>query len=146
MTEQTLSFRIIVEKPVAGVVYGVQRGSGNDYETLQKQISDSGDLLFEIAIPLKKNKEGRMVLQGPFIQGPPHGRFLYVDIGSYAGQENAPVSGRLKVPLPNIFEEFIGEAADGGALVTKISGTNGKDGRPNTGTVKPFDGWKLDRR
>ena len=146
MTEQTLPFRIIVEKPVAGTVYGLQKGSGNSYETLQRQVSDSGDLLFDIAIALKKNKVGRIVLHGPLIHGPSHERFLYVDIGSYAGQENAPFSGRLKIPLPNSLEEFITEAADGGALVTRISGTKGKEGRPNTGTVKPFDGWKVDRR
>jgi hypothetical protein len=146
MTEQTLPFRIIVEKPAAGIVYGLQKGSGNTYETLQKQVSDSGDLLFDIAIAIKKNKEGRMVLHGPLIHGPSHERFLYVDIGTYAGQENAPFSGRLKIPLPNILEEFITEAANGGALVTRISGTKGKEDRANTGTVKPFDGWKVDRR
>jgi hypothetical protein len=146
MTEQTLPFRIIIEKPVNGIVYGLQKGSGNGYETLQKQVSDSGDLIFDIAIALKKNKEGHMVLHGPFIHGPSHERFLYVDFGNYAGQDNAPFSGRLKIPLPNISEEFITAAEDGGALVTRISGTKGKDGRPNAGTVKPFDGWKVDRR
>lgn len=146
MTEQTLPFRIIVEQPAAGIVYGLQKGSGNPFETLQKQVSDSGDLLFDITIAFKKNKEGRMVLHGPLIHGPSHERFLYVDIGSYAGQENAPFSGRLKILLPNILEDFITEAAKGGVLVTRISGTKGKEGRPNTGTVKPFDGWKVDRR
>jgi hypothetical protein len=146
MRVETLAFRIIIEKPAVGLVYGLQKGSGNSYETFQKQLSGSSDLLFDIELPVKGNKEGGLVLHGPFIQGPPHTRFLYVDIGSYAGQENAPFSGRLKVPLPNISEEFIKEAADGGVLVTRISGTNAMDGRPNTGTVKPFDGWKLDRR
>jgi hypothetical protein len=144
MRVQTLAFRIIIEKPAAGIIYGVQEGNGNSYKTFQKQLSGYDDLLFDIELPVKGNKEGGLVLHGPFIQGPPHERFLYVDIGSYAGQENAAFSGRLKVPLPNISEEFIKEAADGGVLVTRISGTKG--GHPNTGTVKPFDGWKLDRR
>jgi hypothetical protein len=112
MTEHTLTFRVIVEKPVPGIVYGLQKGSGNDYETLQKQLSDSRNLLFDFAIPLKKNKEGNIVLHGPFIQGPPHAKFLYLDIGSYAGQCNAPVSGRLKVPLTDITEELIGQAVN----------------------------------
>ena len=146
MTEQTLSFRIIVEKPAPGIVYGLQKGSGTTYETFQKQVSDSRDLLFDIAIAIKKNKEGRMVLHGPFIHGPSHERFLYVDIGSYAGQENAPFSGRLKIPLPNNLDEFITKTANGGALVTRIPGTKGKEDRPNTGTVKPFEGWKVDTR
>jgi hypothetical protein len=144
MTEQALLFKIVVEKPVTGIVYGLQKGSGNSYETLQKQLSDSSDLFFDIAIPIKKNKEGRMVLHGPLINGPSHAKFLYLDIGSYAGQQNAPFSGRLKIPLPNNLEDFVTEAAEGAALATRISGT--KDGRPNTGTVKPFDGWKVERR
>jgi hypothetical protein len=141
MTEQTLTLRIIVEKPVPGIVYGLQKGSGNDYEILQKHLSDTSDLLFDIAIPLKKNKEGNIVLHGPFIQEPPNGKFLYLDIGSYAEQYNAPVSGRLKVPLTDISEELIGQAVNRSVLVTKFPGTNSKDGRPNTGTVKPFSGW-----
>ncbi len=146
MTEQLVDFRIIVEKPVAGAVYGLQKGSGNSYETLQKQESGSGDLVFDIALPSKSTKEGRVVLYGPFSQGPPHERFLYLDVGSYAGQENAPLSGRLKVPLPDISDEFSGAAADGRVFVAKISGTNEKTGRANTGTVKPVDGWKVEAR
>lgn len=54
MTGQTLPFRIIEEKPVAGIVCGLQKGSGNSYETLQRQVSDSDDLLFDIANVLNK--------------------------------------------------------------------------------------------
>jgi hypothetical protein len=145
MTGQTLAFRIIVAKPVAGILYGLQKGTGNGYETIQKQLSHSGDLLFDIALPLKRHKEGGMVLHGPFVQGPPHERFLYVDMGSYAGQENAPFSGRLKIPLPAISEDIIRETINGRVLVARIPGTKGKDGHPSMGTVKPFEGWKIDK-
>lgn len=143
MTEEVLDFRIIVEKPVAGAVYGVQKGSGNNYETLQKQTASSADLIFDIVLPAKRNKEGNLVLCGPLSQGPPHERFLYLDIGSYAGQGNAPFSGRLKIPLPKISDEFRKEATAGRALISTVYGTNEKTGRPIGGTVKPVDGWKV---
>ncbi|WP_375444101.1 DUF5990 family protein [uncultured Fibrella sp.] len=145
MTEQTFDFRIVVEKPIAGAVYGLQKGSGKNYETFQKQEAGPGALVFDITLPAKRNKEGSVVLYGPFIQGTPQGRFLYLDIGSYAGQEEAPLSGRLKVPLPGISDEFSRETIDGWFFVAKIYGTDEKTGRPATGTVKPVDGWKIDK-
>jgi len=42
-----LILRIILVKHTIGVVYGIQKGKGNNYETLLEQISDSGDLLIE---------------------------------------------------------------------------------------------------
>src|SRR6266705_4795042 len=39
---------------------------------------------------------------GPFVQGPAGERFVYIDIGTYAGQTNTPWSRRLKIPLSGI--------------------------------------------
>ncbi|WP_041257293.1 DUF5990 family protein [Fibrella aestuarina] len=146
MTEAVFAFRINVEKPVAGAVYGLQKGSGNDYETVQQQTASSEALTFTIALSAKRTKEGDLVLYGPFCQGPPHNRFLYLDIGSYAGQGNAPFSGRLKIPLPKLADELSSAAVAGRTLVATVYGTNEKTGRPVGGTGKPVDGWKPDRR
>ncbi|XWW43873.1 hypothetical protein JYG30_13840 [Fibrella sp. USSR17] len=144
MTDQTFDVRIILRKPVAGTVYGLQKGSGSHYETIQKQAAGSDDLLFATALPAKRTKEGDLILYGPLCQGPPHERFLYLDIGSYAGQENAPFNGRLKVPLPKISDEFSSEAIGERIFVATIYGTEEKTGRPVGGTAKPVDGWKID--
>ena len=143
MTTETITFRIILERPVVGVTYGLQSGSGNSYKVLQKQVAQSGELIFEFDIPVKRSKEGSLVLHGPFIQGPPASRFIYLDMGSYAGQTMAPVSGRLKVPLPNAPDDIIHATRNGGSFVTRIAGTKAKDGSPIMGTVKPFEGWML---
>ena len=143
MTAQALAFRIIIEKPIAGILYGLQKGSGNSYETIQKQLSNSGDLVFDIMLPLKTNKEGTLVLHGPFVQGPPNEKFLYIDIGSYAGQHHPFFNGRLKIPLTGITGSTMREAVNGKLLLAKIPGTKGKNGQPNMGTVKPFEGWKI---
>ncbi|RIV19915.1 hypothetical protein DYU11_23650 [Fibrisoma montanum] len=143
MPDYTLAIRIILEKPAVGMLYGVQKGSGNSYETLHKQLADSGDLVFNLSLPVKENKDGRLVLHGPLIQGPSTERFLYLDMGSYAGQTNAPASGRLKVPLPEITDQIEQAVRDGRVMVTTIAVTKDKDGSPTTGTVKPFGGWAL---
>ena len=143
MTPETITCRIILEQPITGITYGLQSGNGHSYEVLLKQVAQASELIFEFALPVKRSKKGSMVLHGPIIQGPSESRFLYLDIGSYAGQENAPVSGRLKVPLPNSPDDIIRATGNGGSFITKIAGTNAKDGRPTMGTIKPFEGWML---
>jgi hypothetical protein len=69
-------------------------------------------------------------------------RFVYIDIGTCAGQIDSCWSRRLKVPLRGITMDMV-EA--GAILEARIPGT-GKDGGPNCATVKPFDGWKLSRK
>ena len=85
-------------------------------------------------------------LIGPLVQGPPNARFVYLDIGTYAGQTGTAWSRRLKVPLTGIASSMINRAADDSRVVFEmhVAGT-GRDGGPNCGTVKPSDGWKLVR-
>lgn len=133
-----LKLRIVLEKPPAGVDYGLQKGRGNDYETVQTQRSTGKDLLFECVVGVKTAKTGGPDFAGPFVQGPASGRFLYLDIGTYAGQTETPWSRRLKIPLSEISPAAVFE---GRTLETRVPGT-GKDGGPNCATVKPFAGWK----
>lgn len=146
MSTPLLVFRIIVEKPVGGLLYGLQSGSGNQYETIQPQLTDSGDLTFAFSLPVKTGKDGRLALSGPIAQGPPTGRFLYLDIGSYAGQANAPASGRLKVPLPDITANIVQTVQQGGWLQTRVPGTRDKDGSAYMGSVKPAGGWVIQQQ
>lgn len=141
--EQQLTFRIILESPPAGVDFGLQKGSGNNYEVVQKQRSKTGDLRFEFDARVKEGKDGQPTLLGPFVQGPPQGRFVYLDIGTYAGQADSCWSRRLKVPLRGITWGVVKQASRG-VLETRVPGT-GKDGGPTCATVKPFDGWKVSR-
>lgn len=45
--ERELTFRIVLEKPPAGVDFALQKGKGNSYETIQRQRSGAQDLRFE---------------------------------------------------------------------------------------------------
>jgi len=140
-----VTFRILLQKPPAGADFGLQKGRGNAYETVQKQRSAGGDLRFEFVVQAKPGANGGPPnLLGPFVQGPPDARFVYIDIGGAAGQHDTHWRRRLKIPLSAIPWDAIKSHADESPVVfeTHIPGT-GKDGGPACGTVKPFPGWKL---
>ena len=139
-----LPLRIILESPPSGVDFGIQKGSGNQYETILLQKSRTSDLRFEFKILLKETKTSLYNFAGPIVQGPSNERFIYIDIGTAAGQTNSEWTRRLKIPLRDISTEIIEQILNDSSLVleTKVSGTS-KDGSPNCATVKPFLGWKL---
>jgi hypothetical protein len=138
----SLIMKIVLIKPTQGVDIGLQKGSGSGYETVQKQRAKFEDLYFEAEIDVKKAKSGGYGFYGPFVQGPPDGRFLYLDIGTYAGQKDSVWGGRLKIPLTGIPETVVKESISIAEITmeTIIPGV-AKNGGPNCGTVKPFPGW-----
>jgi hypothetical protein len=140
--EREISLRVVVESPPAGVYFGLQKGGGSNYETVQTVESKSADLRFEFEVRVREGKDGHPNFLGPFVHGPTHERFVYLDIGTCAGQTNTPWSRRLKIPLRGITWELIAQAkSSSAALEARVAGT-GKDGGPNCATVKPFAGWK----
>ena len=135
--DQTGKLRIVIESPPAGVDYALQKGSGANYETVQKQRSTGQDLVFEFEPRIREH----VGLGGPFVQGPPSHRFVYIDIGTYAGQADSRWGRRLKIPLTGI---EISALLKGGTLETRVPGT-GKDGSPTCATVQAFGGWRIGR-
>ena len=142
--DQELRLRIVLEKAPAGVDFGLQKGSGSNYETIQKQRTNSQDLCFELTVGVKRNKDFLPDFRGPFVQGSPNNRFVYIDIGTYAGQTDSVWSRRLKIPLVGIPPEIVDRCLAGSNFVleTRVPGT-GKDAGPNCGTAKPFNGWRI---
>jgi len=144
---QELTLRIILEDPPGGVDFGLQKGSGSIYETIQIQQYSGEDLKFEFPITVKLNEKGLPNFLGVFVQGPSNQRFIYIDIGTYAGQKNTSWSRRLKIPLTGIDLGIIKELAKDSdkLLEAKVPG-RGKDNGPNCATVKPFAGWHISNR
>ena len=136
--------RIILTNPPAGVDFALQKGKGSNYECVQIQRSQKTDLQFEFPLRIKSDNSKKTDFSGPFVQGPSNERFVYIDIGSYAGQKYTQWSRRLKIPLKGISTELMDRIKNNSnsILVTYVPGT-GKDGGPNCATVKPFDGWNL---
>ena len=136
MTKE-LKLRVILATPPSGVDFGIQKGRGNTYETLNKQRSNGGDLAFEYTVGLKERKDPAMPdFTGPLVHGPVGERFLYINIGTSAGQMDSCWNRRLKIPLRDITWKMAAQP-----LQTHVPGT-AKDGGPNCATVKPFHGWK----
>ncbi len=141
-----LPFYIVLQKPTIGVLFGLQKGSGSQYEVVQAQIAIAdNDLHFNLLVDVraKSEKYNEPVFKSPFVQGPPLNQFIYIDIGSIAGQIGGWIR-RLKIPLVGITLQMIADVKANPKLVleTHVPGT-GKDGGPNCATVKPFGGWKV---
>lgn len=132
---QQLTLRVILIAPPAGADFAIQKGRGSNYETILKQRATGADLTFEFTVGLKPPAD----FSGPLVQGPPAGRFFYIDIGTYAGQADSCWSRRLKVPLTGITSEM---AHSGAVLIALIPGT-AKDGGPTCGTAKS-PGWRTE--
>jgi hypothetical protein len=143
---RVLTLRIVVEKPPAGVDYGVQSGHGSNYDTVQTVRSCGDDLHFEFSVEVKEgSRRAPPDFRGPMVQGPAGARFVYLDIGTCAGQADTPWSRRLKIPLTGITWDTIEKAsAPRRVLEARVPGT-GRDGGPTCATVKEFDGWNITR-
>jgi len=144
-SEFVLPLGIILVAPTPGVDFGIQEGKGHDYKTIQTQRAKEADLKFECSVSVKGNREdGPPNFLGAIVQGPPTGRFIYIDIGKSAGQFNSNWERRIKNPLLGITWEMIEMIENNPTklLQAKIPGT-GKDGGPSCATVKPIDGWTV---
>lgn len=138
-----LPLRIVVRHPPLGVVFAVQGGK----EALHPPTRSSQQaLVFEVSIevdPASSNGPPRLL--GPIVQGPPLGRFLYVNSGNRAGQQGSCWDRRAKVPLGGITWELIRaqQAAPESTLEAEIAGT-AKDGGPCCATVPLLGGgWRV---
>ena len=143
--ESELSVRLVLVDPPPGVDFGIQHGRGTQYEAMFVQQRKRGDVSFDFSLTVADNrKDGLPNFLGPFVQGPPAGRFVYVDVGTCAGQKDTPWSRRMKVPLGGITWALIRKAMSesGRRLSARIPGT-GKDGGPNCATVRLLGNWQI---
>jgi hypothetical protein len=135
-----LLLRITVEGPAPGARFQLQRGTG-DLEPPIRVTRES--ITFEFPVRLGERPDGSPNFLGPFAQGPPAGRFVYVNSGTLAGQSDSCWTRRAKIPLTAITWREIREAHDtGGVLETRIAGTSG-DGGPACGTVPLRTAWRV---
>ena len=132
--------RIVIEQPVPGVTHSLQQ----DDAPLDPKQSQAGEPLtfdFPLRIALPKAGEGPKFF-GPQVrrEGPAR-RFVYVRIGTAAGQRLSPWSRRMKIDIHDIDPALLDQAARGGVLEGTINGT-GKDGSPACATIRPVT-WRV---
>lgn len=141
-----LSLRITVLHPPPGVTFGVQRGQGGKADLVAPTRSTTESLTFDITVRVGNDPaDGPPRLLGPFVQGPPAGRFVYVNSGTLAGQADSCWTRRAKVFLTGISWPLIEEVMSkpDAVLEARIRGV-ARDGGPACAKVPLLEGgWKV---
>ncbi len=126
-----MTLRLIIDDPVPGVRYSLQK----DDMPFEPRTAGEGPLAFELPITLQP--DGRMT--GPFVrrEGSVR-RFVYIRIGTSAGDHAAAWSRRAKIDIHDIPKALLVPDA---RLEVHLPG-RGKDGSPACATVRPVIGWQ----
>jgi hypothetical protein len=133
--------RITLEAPPEDVTFCLQRGRD---ELVSPRRSRGAPLSFDFTVRVRPAAGSEpMSFLGPFTQGPPASRFVYVNSGTMAGETATPWTRRAKIPLAGITAPMVKKAlADPRACIeARIHGT-ARDGGPACATCRPLgDGW-----
>src|SRR3954464_13176446 len=106
--DRELPLRIVVLRPPPGVTVAVQRGRA---ELLAPAAASDDALVFDFTVRVAARKEGGAPnFLGPYAQGTPADRFVYVNSGTAAGQLGSPWSRRAKIRTGTIGWEMVEEA------------------------------------
>jgi len=131
--------RLVIEQPVPGVLHSLQQ----DDAPLDPKTSKAGEpLAFDFPLRIERTGEGAYKFFGPQVrrEGPVR-RFVYVRIGTSAGDRASPWTRRMKIDIHDIDTALLAKAAEGALLVGTINGT-AKDGSPACATIRPVS-WRV---
>ena len=130
-----IRLRLTIDDPVPGVRYSLQK----DDMPYEPATADDGPISFHVPITL--HDDGRMT--GPFVrrEGKTR-RFVYLRIGTSAGDHASEWSRRAKIDVHDIPPPLL-EAARGGAMLEVGLPGRGKDGTPACATVRPVRAWAV---
>jgi hypothetical protein len=141
--DRELPIRIVVLRVPPGVTFAIQRGK---HELLPPSRSKHDTLIFDLAVRVAERKAaGSPNVLGPYAQGKPDDRFIYLNSGTMAGQQDSCFTRRAKIKTGGITWTLVKKVlADGAVLEAQIEGTAG-DGGPCCATVPLLGGWKVIR-
>ena len=144
-TRREVPIRIILIAPPKDVRCGIQRGRGSGYDVAFAQQPKRGDVTFEFAITAAPGKGPQPNFLGEYVQGPAGRRFIYVDVGRYAGQLDTKWARRMIIRLDDVTWPLIEKATKAGQrLEARIQGTDA-DGGPSCAAVQPIGGWTISK-
>ena len=130
--QRTIAMLIVIVRPVTGVLHSLQEG---DDRPLDPKSSRAGEpLVFDFSVRVAPGPKffGDQVRR----EGPVR-RFVYIRVGTYAGDLSSPWSRRMKIDIHDIDEAMLARAVEtGGVIETRLDGT-GKDGSPACATLRP---------
>ena len=135
MTGAAIILRLTIADPVAGVAYSLQDKANTP---IDPRTAHDGPIRFDVPITL--SDDGRPT--GPFVrrEGPTR-RFVYIAIGTSAGQHACAWSRRAKIDVHDIPADLLAPARQGRVLEVVLPG-RARDGGPACATVRPLQGWR----
>ena len=136
--QETIRIRLIIDKPLAGVRHSLQDKASKPVDA---QTAADEPLVFETDV--RVGPKGNLVGAHVRAEGSER-RFIYIAIGTQAGDKGAPWSRRMKIDVHTIPRALLDRAAKGGVLEAVIAG-RGKDGTPACATVPLAKPWRLRR-
>ena len=135
-----LTLRIVVVDPPDGVAFVVQRGR---FDLLAPVKVTASSLIFEFPVAVADAASQPPRLTGEFAQGPPSGRFIYVNSGTLAGQTHSCWTRRAKVPITRIGHSLLRSALLGDLVLEARIFGKARDGGPACATVPLLVAWAL---
>ena len=132
--------RIVIEQPVPGVLHSLQQ----DDAPLDPKRSKAGEPLafdFPLSIELPNDNHRPKFFGKQVRREGLERRFVYIRIGTSAGDWTSPWRRRMKIDIHDIDEGLLDKAAKGGLLTGTINGT-AKDGSPACAKIRPVT-WKI---
>ena len=130
--QSEIRMRIVIEQPVIGVRHSLQSG---DDKILDPKASGAGEaLVFDFPVRIAPGPKffGDQVRR----EGPAR-RFVYIRIGTMAGDCMSAWTRRMKIDIHDIPQDLLDQAIAGGVVETRVNGT-GKDGSPACATLRPI--------
>src|SRR5687768_16813455 len=97
---ESLALRIIVLDPPPNILWALQLGRD---DMVKPSAATKSRVCFDFSVEIVDGRsKGALRLRGPAVQGRPGERFVYLRIGSYAGQKGTDVARRAKIGLEGI--------------------------------------------
>jgi len=136
-----LTLRVVVVAPPRGVSYSQH---SKQHEVLNPHVSTGKDLMFTFAVRVVESAGQPLNILGPMVMGPKEQRFLYLCVGTSAGQADSPWTRRVKIQLGSISPALLAKMrkAKSTTLEARYNGV-GRDGTPACATVPLLDGWQV---
>ena len=134
MADTPITLRLTIADPVPGVRYSLQK----DDAPHEPVTATEAPLSFDV--PIRLADDNRML--GPFVRREDkERRFVYIRIGTSAGDHADVWSRRAKIDIHDIPPALL-DRARGGAVLEVVLPGKGKDGTPACATVRAIEGWK----